>query len=76
VSDHTITGLIIHQQQDRDRDLQPLWRMTVPERIAAMRRGELTYKQSSAWAARHPEQVPLLNGEFEFIAACTPEACE
>ena len=76
MSDQTTTDFIIRQQQDRDRDLQPLWRMTVPERIAAMRRGELTYTQCAAWAARHPEQVPLLNGEFEFIAARTPEACE
>ena len=38
-----------------------------------MRRGELTLEQCSAWAARHPEQVPLLNGEFEYLAAFTPE---
>jgi hypothetical protein len=76
VSYQTITDFIARQQRERDADLQPLWRMTVPERIAAMRRGELTYKQCCAWAARHPEQVPLLNGEFEFIAARTPEACE
>jgi hypothetical protein len=50
--------------------------MTVPERIAAMRRGELSMQQCCAWAARHPEQVPLLNGEFEFLAAHTPEVCE
>ena len=28
------------------------------------------------WAARYPDQVPLLNGEFEYIARLTPEACE
>ena len=33
-------------------------------------------EQCCAWAARHPDQVPLLNGEFEFIAAYTPEARE
>ncbi len=47
--------------------------MTVAQRIAAMRRGELTLKQCSAWAARHPEQVPIVNGEFEYLAAFTPE---
>jgi len=38
-----------------------------------MRRGELSLQQCAAWAARHPEQVPLLNGEFEYLAAFTPE---
>lgn len=47
--------------------------MTVEQRIAAMRRGELTMTQLFAWASRHPEQVPLIDGEFEFIAAFTPE---
>ena len=41
-----------------------------------MRRGELTLEQCAAWAARYPEQVPLLNGEFEYLARFTPEACE
>ena len=43
--------------------------MTPNERIAAMRRGDLTIEQCCAWAARYPNQVPLINGEFEFIAA-------
>jgi hypothetical protein len=28
------------------------------------------------WAARYPEQVPLLGGEFEYLALLTPEVCE
>jgi hypothetical protein len=60
----------------RDARLRALWQMTPPQRIAAMRRGELTLEQCSAWAARHPEQVPLLNGEFEYLAALTPEVCD
>jgi hypothetical protein len=56
--------------------LAPLWEMTVEQRIAAMRRGELTMTQLFAWASRHPEQVPLIDGEFEFIAAFTPEVAE
>ncbi len=47
--------------------------MTVSQRIAAMRNGELSLEQCAAWAARYPEQVPLLNGEFEYLAAFTPE---
>jgi hypothetical protein len=50
--------------------------MTKEERIAAMRRGDCTLKQLCAWASRRPYEVPLLNGEFEFIAAFTPEARE
>lgn len=60
----------------REARLRGLWQMTVPQRIAAMRRGELTLEQCAAWAARHPEQVPLLNGEFEYIAMFTPEVCD
>ncbi len=58
----------------REGQLRELWAMTPEERIAAMRRGELNMRQCCAWAARHPEQIPLLNGEFEFLAAYTPEA--
>lgn len=60
----------------RDARLEALWRMTPTERVAAMRRGELTLEQCCAWAARHPQQVPLLNGEYEFIAIRMPEVCE
>jgi hypothetical protein len=60
----------------RDARLRELWEMTPNERVAAMRRGELTLDQCAAWAARFPEQVPLLNGEFEYLARHMPEVCE
>jgi hypothetical protein len=60
----------------RDARLRALWEMTPAQRVAAMRRGELTLEQCAAWAARYPKQVPLLNGEFEYLARLTPEACE
>jgi hypothetical protein len=41
-----------------------------------MRAGRLSYEQLAAWSAKYPHQVPLLNGEFEWLAALTPEACE
>lgn len=56
--------------------LRSLWQMTPAERVAAMRRGDLTYEQLAAWSARHPEQVPTVHGEFEWIAAKLPEFCE
>ncbi|HEY2768311.1 MAG TPA: hypothetical protein VGI76_08640 [Solirubrobacteraceae bacterium] len=71
VIDHILSGL-----RERDARLRALWEMTPCQRIAAMRRGELTLEQCSAWAAGYPDQVPLLNGEFEYIAHLTPEACE
>lgn len=60
----------------RDARLRSLWQMTPAQRLTAMRRGELTLAQCSAWAARYPEQVPLVNGEFEYLAMFTPEALD
>ena len=45
-------------------------------RLAAYRRGEFDFEVCCLWAARYPDEVPLLNGEFEFIARFTPEVCE
>ena len=52
------------------------WRLSPVERIALMRAGELTLKECCQWAARVPHEVPIVNGEFEFIAAFTPEVRE
>ena len=41
-----------------------------------MRAGELTLKECCQWAARAPREVPIVNGEFAFIAAFTPEVRE
>ena len=56
--------------------LRSVWQMTPAERVAAMRRGDLTYEQLAAWSARHPEEVPTVHGEFEWIVAKLAEACE
>jgi hypothetical protein len=56
--------------------LAPLWEMTVEQRIAAMRRGELTMTQLCAWSSRYPDQIPLIDGEFEFIAAFLADVAE
>lgn len=72
----TLSQQLARAERARIGRLRSLWQMNVPQRVAAMRRGELTYEQLAAWSARHPEQVPVVNGEFEWIAAHVPEACE
>ena len=76
MSQHLLVDHTLESLRARDRRLRTLWQITVAQRIAAMRRGELTLEQCSAWAARYPEQVPLLNGEFEYLALLTLEVCE
>jgi hypothetical protein len=69
--DHALESL-----RTRDGRLPALWQMTVAQRVAAMRRDPRTLEHCSMWAARYPEQVPLLGGEFEYLALLTPEVCE
>jgi hypothetical protein len=71
-----LTDLLVRLRVEREARLEAMWRMTPNERIAAMRRGDLSMEQCCAWAARHPDQVPLINGEWEFLAAYLPEVCE
>ena len=52
------------------------WRLSPTERIALMRAGQLTLKECCQWAARAAHEIPIVDGEFEFIAAFTPEARE
>jgi hypothetical protein len=53
-----------------------LWAMSPEQRVAAMRRGELTWWQLYEWAGRARHEVPLLDDEFEFIAIFTPEVAD
>ena len=55
---------------------QALRRLGREGRLAAYRRGEFNFETCCLWAAAYPREVPLLDGEFEFIAANTPEVCE
>jgi hypothetical protein len=43
-------------------------RMTPVERLRAYRSGTFTRRERTIWAARFPEEAPLLNGELEWIA--------
>ena len=67
---------IARAERARAGRLRSLWQMTPAQRVAAMRRGDLSYEQLAAWSARHPEQIPMVHGEFEWIAAKLPEVCE
>lgn len=53
-----------------------LWAMTTDQRIHAMRAGELSLRLCLHWASRRPHEVPLFNGEWEFIAAATPDVAD
>jgi hypothetical protein len=42
--------------------------MSGEERLRAYRSGAMTRAERAAWAANFPEEVPLINGEYEWIA--------
>lgn len=69
-----ISGLALPASSPERR--HAFWRLSANERVALMRAGELTIAECCRWAARAPHEVPVANGEFEFIAAFTPEARE
>lgn len=53
-----------------------LWVMSPAERVAAMHRGELSLDQLAAWSRARPDEVPLVNGEFAWIALSMPEVAD
>lgn len=62
---------------------QRLMALTPAQRVAAMRAGELSYRELCHWSAVRPDEVPIVStgsglsgGEFEWIAAFTPEVAE
>jgi hypothetical protein len=59
-----------------EQEYQALWAMSRSERIEAMWRSKLTMRQLSKWSSRAPHEVPLLGGEFAWIAMHTPEWAE
>ena len=67
-----IPGLAFPATSQQRREV--FWRLSPGEQIALMRAGALTLKECCQWAARAPHEVPIVDGEFEFIAAFTPEA--
>jgi hypothetical protein len=53
-----------------------LWAMSADERRAAMYEGRLSLRLCLHWASRAPREVPLLDGEWWFIAIFTPEIAD
>jgi len=61
---------------------QRLMALTADERVAAMRAGQLSYRELAHWSAMRPHEVPLVctgqggPGEFEWIAILEPAIAE
>lgn len=59
-----------------------LMALTADERVAAMRAGELTYRELCHWSAARPHEVPVVctgqggPGEFEWLAMLEPSIAE
>jgi hypothetical protein len=70
------TELLAGRLAARRERRETLRRLGRAGRLAAYRRGAFDLDTCCLWAAGYPREVPLLNGEFEFIARTTPEVCE
>ena len=58
-----------HREPPRDESfVDRLYRMGVEGRLSAYRAGELSHRECTIWAARFPDEVPLVNNELEWIA--------
>jgi hypothetical protein len=69
-------GTWLRQDPEFEEAKRRLWAMTPDERVQAMRAGRLSLRLCLHWASRRPQGVPLLNGEWEFIAVSTPEVTD
>jgi hypothetical protein len=52
----------------RESFLDALARLAPDERLAIYRSGGFTHRECALWAADYPDEVPLVNDEFEWIA--------
>jgi hypothetical protein len=55
-------------EEGRTAFLARLAAMTPRQRIDAARRGDFDRVQRGLWVATYPDEVPLVNGELEWIA--------
>jgi hypothetical protein len=68
-----VFGTWLRKDPEFEEAKRRLWAMTPEKRVQAMRAGQLSMRLCLHWASRCPDEVPLLNGEWEFIAISTPE---
>ena len=69
-------GTWLRRDPEFEEAKRRLWAMTPDERVQAMRSGRLSLRLCLHWANHAPREVPLLNSEWWFIAASTPEVLE
>lgn len=55
---------------------QQIEQLTREQRIAGMITGRFSYAQLCWWASRWPHEVPLINGEYAFLALFEAETAE
>jgi hypothetical protein len=55
-------------EEGRTAFLLRLAEMSSQQRIEAARRGVFNRAQRALWVAAYPDEVPLVNGELEWIA--------
>ena len=49
------------------RSLPAFGRMSPRQRVEASHRGGFTRHERAVWASRYPDEVPTVNGEFEWL---------
>ena len=66
-------GIDVRRDPAFEEAKRRLWAMTADERRAAMYGGRLSMRLCCHWANHAPREVPLLGGEWWFIAIKLPE---
>jgi hypothetical protein len=63
-----LSGEAMSRPTAHDLFIRRLESMTAARRLLASRDGSFTRAERALWAAHYPEEVPLVNGELEWIA--------
>lgn len=74
--DNLTTPIWLQRDPAWEEAKERLWAMTSAERVLAMRNGELSFRLLMHWASHRPDEVPVVEGEWEFIAVHTVEYAE
>lgn len=74
LTERTVT--LTERYSDKRTRLAALHAMSPAERLDTYRAGGFSFNDCCMWAAHYRLEVPILQGEFEFIAVTMPEFCE